>query len=157
MAALTAVVVLALALGACSPAPSGGHPPTTTTGSAVPCGDGVSRAELGSPYLGGPTAEFTAKEGTLYVTARRFEHGGPFDPAKGSTAIYMGPADRPPAWDQQRNVVANTALQLHVEESDFTHFELPVGRYWLWSSNGGDVVVVSCSEGGVSDAKRVNR
>jgi hypothetical protein len=123
----------------------------------VPCGDGVTRVELGSPYLGGPTAEFSAKGGVLFLTARRFQHGGPFDAANGSTAIYMGPADHPPEWDQQRNLVSNTTLQVHVEEREFTHFELPAGRYWLWSSNGGDVVVVSCTEGGLSSAKRVNR
>lgn len=156
-AAWTLALILALVLSGCSPTAGGSGQPTSTSGATVPCGDGVSRVELGSPYLGGPTAEFSAKAGTLYITARRFEHGGPFDPAKGSSAIYVGPADRQPTWDQQRNIVSNFTAQVHVEENDFSPVELAAGRYWLWSSNGGDVVVVSCAEGGVSDTKNVTR
>ena len=81
----------------------------------------------------------------------------PFDPGHGTTAIYLGPADRPPTWDQQRNVVSNTTVQFRVDEKEFSRAELSAGRYWLWSSDGGDVVVVSCSDSGVGDAEPVAR
>ncbi len=152
-----AVLLPVLLLAACSSSPDGHRPSPATTPSTVPCGEGLGRVELGSPYLGGPTGNFTTDGSPFYVSARRFEHGGPFDPAKGSTAVYLGPADHPPTWDQQRNVVSDTAAEIHVDENDFTRVDLPGGRYWLWSSNGGDLVVVTCTAGGVTDPKPVSR
>jgi len=119
-----------------------------------PCGEGLARVELGFPLRGGPTASFTTTGGDLYVTARRFEHGGPFDPApgEGSTLGFFGPQERQPSYDEQRNVVTNVLVETRVLENRFSKFELPAGRYWAWTSNGGDLVVVSCARDGVSDA-----
>ena len=134
----------------------GGDGATTgTTGAAggMPCGDGTSRIELGSPHRGGPTALFTTRGGTLYVTARRFESGGAFDPGPGQgvTLVFIGPADRPPTLDEQRGVVTNTQVELTVRQNQFMPFELAAGRYGLWTSTGGDVVVASCAEGSLTD------
>jgi hypothetical protein len=124
----------------------------TSSSTTLPCdGAPVSVAELGSPYRTGPTAEFTTTGGVLFVTARRFEHGGVFDPERGVTAIYIGPAAKPPTWDQERNVVSNVSKTITVQEKEYSQLNLPPGRYWLWTSTGGDIQVSSCQSGGVTD------
>jgi hypothetical protein len=132
---------------------------TTNEPAGMPCGEGASRVELGSPHRGGPTAVFTTRGGTLYVTARRFESGGAFDPGpgRGVTLVFLGPADRPPTLDEQRGVVTNTLVELTVRQDQFMSFDLPAGRYWLWTSTGGDVVVASCTESALSDPAPVGR
>lgn len=86
-----ALVVCTLLMTACD----GGDGATigTTSEAGMPCGEGASRVELGSPHRGGPTAVFTTRGGTLYVTARRFESGGAFDPGpgRGVTLVFVGP------------------------------------------------------------------
>lgn len=157
---LTALALAGLSLLALSACDDGSAPAatTSTTGSPTPpCGEGVSRAELGFPYRGGPTALFTTVGGDLVVTARRFEHGGTFDPAPGQgvTTVFVGPEDRPPTFDEQRNVVTNSIVELTVWEGQPTSLKLPGGRYWVWSSTGGDLVIASCSEAGVTDPSPV--
>jgi hypothetical protein len=121
---------------------------------APPCGDGASRAELGAPFVGGPAAEFTTAGGTVYVAVERFDHGGAFDPATGTATVYVGPADRPPTYDRQTGAVGNARADVHVEERTFAALTLEPGRYWLWTTNGSGVVVMSCDPGGVSDGRR---
>ena len=70
-----------------------------------------SRGDLGRPSEGGPTAEFTTDGSTFYITATGFDHGGYFDPKRGITAIYIGPARTPPTWNPQRDIVTNTTKQ----------------------------------------------
>lgn len=121
----------------------------------MPCGGNpASFVELGSPYLTNATAEFTTAGGEIYVIARRYEHGILL-PDRRATAIYVGHYDNPPVWDSPRNKVSNTYEKISVWESDYGSLTLPAGRYWLWSSSGGDVVVYSCEAGGVSDPKPV--
>ena len=122
----------------------------------MPCGGfPVETIELGSPYLTNPTAEFTTTGGFIYVVARRFEHAGIFGSLRGSTAIYTGLANNPPSWDSQKNIVSNIYQQISVLEKDYGRLDLPAGRYWLWSSSGGDIVLYSCQEGILSDPKPV--
>lgn len=111
---------------------SGGEQPQTATSAPAtvpPCGDGHAHVELGNPKWGGPTAEFTTTGGPLYVTARRFEHGGPVDPAVGATLMFVGPVDRPPTFDEQRTAVTNASTELTVREKQFAAFEPSAGRY----------------------------
>ncbi|MGI8983192.1 MAG: hypothetical protein ACR2HM_01450 [Acidimicrobiales bacterium] len=144
-------VTLAFA-GCDSGSPPAGIGTTTAPAAQPPCGEGLARVELGFPKWGGPTAEFTTIGGPLYATARRFEHGGPFDPPQGVTLVFVGPADRPPTFDEQRSTVSNVISELMVREKLFTEFELAPDRYWLWNSSGGDIVVVSCETAGVTGA-----
>jgi hypothetical protein len=95
-------------------------------------------------------AEFTTIGGTLFVTAYGFSHGGILDPEVAGTAIYFGLADQPPTWDRQTNP-SNLQAEIFVVEDDFTKVDLPAGRYWVLTSNGANVAIVSCEEDGVSD------
>ncbi|MGI9079224.1 MAG: hypothetical protein ACR2GF_00100 [Acidimicrobiales bacterium] len=148
-----AVGLALLVMAACATAGVPAASPTTTEApTSPPCGDGASRVELGHPAPGGPTARFTTQGGPLYVAAGGFEHGGYFDPAPGNgrTVAYVGRDEQPPTYDEQRNIVTNKLVELPVRENRFTNFDLPPGRYWLWTS-GVDVLVVSCSEGALTD------
>lgn len=147
---LLAAVAL-LALVACNSEGGSGAGPTSVAPAGPPCGEGVSRVELGFPHRSGPTALFTTKGGPLYLTARQFDHTGLFGSSQGQTAVFIGPEDLPPTFDDQRGVVTNTQVQLSVKENEFMPFELAAGRYWLWTSTGGGILVVSCIEGGVSN------
>lgn len=122
----------------------------------MPCdGNPASFVELGSPYEGGSIAEFTTSGNELYVIARRFEHAGIFSSFRSSTAVNVGNIDILPKYDEEQNIIINTIKTISIKEKDYGTFDLPAGRYWLWSSSGGDVVVYSCEEGGVSDPKPV--
>ncbi len=114
----------------------------------------MSRVELGTPFLGSETAEFTAAGGRVYVTIRRFEHGGAFDPRTGSAKVYLGPAGRAGTFDRQTGAVTGSLADVHVEEGSYVSVELAAGRYWLWISGGADVLVVSCDRDGVTDGRR---
>jgi len=54
-----------------------------------------------------------------------------------------------------KNIVSNIYKKTSVWEKDYGAHNFAGGRYWLWSSSGGDIVVYSCEEGGVSDPKPV--
>lgn len=112
-----------------------------------PCGkDGVARVELGRPWA--TNAQFTTLGGVLYATAYDFPHGGFGRPDVGITLLYIGESvldfelGRKPA---------NTLATVQLVEDDFNKFELPVGTYWVVSTNDADVAIVSCKAGGVSD------
>ncbi len=121
----------------------------------MPCGGNpASFVELGSPYLTKSTAEFTTVGGEIYIIARRYEHGILL-PERRATAIYIGHYNIPPTWDSPKNIVSNVYKETSVWEKDYGTLTLPAGRYWLWSSSGGDIVIYSCEEGGVSDPKPV--
>jgi hypothetical protein len=132
--------------------------PSTPLGlEALPC-EPKSQVELGSPYqMNGQVAEFTTSGDKLYITARRFPHSGFSGSSPGSTAIFMGDSSALPEYDSQRDTTTNTVKTISLSETKYAEFELPAGRYWLWSSSGGDVVIYSCEEGGVSDPKPVWR
>jgi len=122
---------------------------------ALPC-EPKSQVELGSPYrINGQVAEFTTNGGKLYITAKRFPHSGFSGSSLGSTAIFMGNSSALPEYDSQRDITTNTVKNISLSETKYVEFELPAGRYWLWSSSGGDIVIYSCEEGGVSDPKPV--
>ena len=123
----------------------------------LPC-EPKSQVELGSPYqINGQVAEFTTSGEKLYITARRFPHSGFSGSSPGSTAIFMGDSSALPEYDSQRDITTNTIKTISLSETKYAEFELPAGRYWLWSSSGGDIVIYSCEEGGVSDPKPVIR
>lgn len=105
----------------------------------------LSQVELGSPSRGTEGAEFETTGAPMFVTARRFEHGGPFDPAVGRTAIWVGPSSHPPTLNEHTGEVGGTTLQTTVTEGTYSRLDLPAGRYWLWSSTGGDIVLIGCS------------
>jgi hypothetical protein len=120
---------------------------------SLPC-EPKSQVELGSPYTGGKTAEFSTSGSDLYFIARYFHHGGILDLEKYMAGIYVGPVEKKPSWDTQRNIISNVSMEINFTEGYYGVLTLPVGRYWLWSSSG-DVVIYSCEEGGVSDPKPV--
>jgi len=123
----------------------------------MPCdGNPASFVELGSPYLTKSTAEFTTAGGEIYVIARRYEHGILL-PERGGSGIYVGVLNQLPVWDKQTSKIINAYKETIIKEKDYGALTLPAGRYWLWSSSGGDIVVYSCEEGGVSDPKPVRR
>ena len=120
---------------------------------AEPCPGAGATVELGSPYRGEQFAEFDAQGGTVYVTVRRYQKGGVFDPEVASSRIYIGPIDQPPTADQQSGRVSNVLVETSVVEGTWSAVDLPVGRFWLWTSNGTGVEVRSCEQDGVSGAK----
>ena len=130
-------------------------PPAPTT-QLLPCdGNPASQVELGYPHEGGPVAEFVTSGEPIYVIARRFEHSGIFGSFRGSTAINIGNVAILPSYDERRNTITNSFKNISIKEKDFGEVDLPAGRYWLWSSAGGDIVVYSCDPNGVSDPKPV--
>ncbi|HOI97924.1 MAG TPA: hypothetical protein PLA19_05500 [Candidatus Pacearchaeota archaeon] len=130
-------------------------PPAPTT-QLLPCnGVPASQAELGYPYIvNDKTAEFTTSGGEIYVVARSYEHGILL-PSRGGTGIYVGISTELPVWDKQRSTISNVYQGVTALEKDYGTLTLPAGRYWLWSSAGGDIVVYSCQPDGVSDPKPV--
>ena len=129
-------------------------PPAPTT-QLLPCdGNPASQVELGYPHIGGLTAEFTTSGGEIYVVARRYEHGILL-PNRGGTGIYVGVSTELPVWDKQRSTISNVYQEVTALEKGYAALTLPAGRYWLWSSAGGDIVVYSCDPNGVSDPKPV--
>lgn len=139
--ALTVGLILATLITQPSPTPQ-----------PLPCGGKPeSTVELGSPT--DPPAEFTTAGGQIFITARDFfTRDGLFDiPGKRSTAIYIGLTSNPPIYDLQRNTVSNTAAKISIKEKEYGQVNLAPGRYWLFASNGKDILLVSCSQNGVSD------
>lgn len=132
-----------------------GTPPPVKGHGAPPCRDSpASSAELGSPQrLSGRTARFSTDGSTVYVTARSFEKGGPLDPEQGLTAVWVGHNDVTPRYDEQSGRVLGATERIMVREGDFGAIDLDAGRYWLWTSTGGDVLAISCARRGVSDAE----
>lgn len=154
------VVVTAAVAGCSSGSPASSAPPGPDKASASasgasypgppapvtpPCVDSpAASAELGSPSPTEP-AWFRTDGSTLYLHARRFEHGGVLDPAVGQTAIYIGPASiRPLA--QPNGYVRGATHSLSLRERTYGAVTLPPGDYWLTSSQGGDLLVIGCSE-----------
>jgi hypothetical protein len=118
-----------------------------------PCPDGDGTAlDLGDPYRGQEAAEFDTDGGRVWVTARAFPSGGMFDPDVGRTRISVGPASTAPVYDEQAGRVLGPEAEVDVVEATWSALDLPAGRWWLWSSTGGDVRVRSCTDGGVADA-----
>lgn len=89
----------------------------------------------------------------LFVMARHFSHGLLVPEGRGVTSIYVGSAATPPTWDQARNIISNTIETINVREGEYVPLAVPAGRYWLWWSSGGDIVVFSCIPNGVSDPR----
>ena len=116
-----------------------------------PCPSGAT-LELGRPFRGQQWAEFDAAGGEVFVTVRRFEKGGVLDPEVGRSAVFLGPASSPPRYDEQSGRVSGAVARVSVVEDTWSSVELPAGRYWLWATNGSDVVVRSCEPAGVSGA-----
>ena len=112
-----------------------------------PCGTSATQVPLGSPYRGShPVAYFTTDGSDVYISARKFSHGGALDPKTGVTGIWIGDATTPPTYDEQRSIISNTKLNFYVEEGKHKKAQLPAGRYWLWTSPGGDIVAESCGQ-----------
>ncbi len=152
------VVGLAALVAACmvgSPTqPSASAPKPSPTAQPLPCGGNpASSVELGYPYVGTSTAEFTTSGDPLFVTARYFSHGLLVPEGQGLAGIHVGSSATPPTWDRQRSIISNTIETVYVKEGEYGTLTLPAGRYWLWSSSGGDIVVFSCTPDGVSDPR----
>ena len=124
---------------------------------ALPC-EPKSQVELGSPYrINGQVAEFTTSGGKLYITAKRFPHSGFSGSWDQITTLNFGVTDNLPEVDMQRGIITNTVRSTYLAEKKYVEVEFPPGKYWLLSGVGGDIVVYSCEEGGVSDPKPVRR
>ena len=131
------------------------RPTSTTVAPADQCPSMAERVELGRPGQSGPPAEFTTSGANLYVSARGFLHGGPLDPRISITMVSVGPADKPPTWDQQRNLITNLQEQVEVREGQLSLLRLPAGRYWLWTSNTVSITLESCQAGNISAVRPV--
>jgi len=121
---------------------------------SLPC-KAASAIELGSPVVGGPTAEFTTSGGPIYVISRRFKHGGILTPNRYFETIHVGFANVPPIWRRQDGTVANEVKKASFYEGNYGKLDLEPGRYWLWSG-GGDVAIYSCEAGVISDPLPTN-
>ncbi|MDT0164074.1 hypothetical protein Q9R32_00720 [Actinotalea sp. AC32] len=120
--------------------------------SETPCAtDEGAVLELGSPRRGADHAEFATAGGTVHVAVRHFEKGGIFDPEVGRAAVYVGDAAAPPSYDERSGRVSEVVGQTSVQEGKWAELELEAGRYWLWVTNGSDVVVVGCEPDAVTD------
>ncbi len=118
------------------------------TDDVLECGASATQIALGSPYRGkdNPVSYFTTDGSDILLSARHFEHGGYFDPKTGRTGIWIGDAAAPPSYNEQSGEVANTKVELSVQEGKHKIAKLPAGRHWLWTSTGGDIVVASCGQ-----------
>lgn len=122
----------------------------------LPC-EPASSVELGSPsFLNGKTAEFTTIGGKIYVKPRIFSGGGWMPPLT-TAVVFIGHAATPPVYDAITGTTTNVLKRLEFNNTDYGILDLPAERYWLWSGEGGDIVIYSCEEGGVSDPKPVWR
>jgi hypothetical protein len=74
---------------------------------------------------------------------------------EGEPVFYVGVSTELPVWDKQRSTISNVYQEVTALEKGYAALTLPAGRYWLWSSAGGDIVVYSCDPNGVSDPKPV--
>lgn len=92
----------------------------------------------------------------MWVTARRFAHGGIFDPDVGSGHVWIGPQSQPPTYNESTGRVANHLVKTRVVEGTWSAVHLQPGDYWLWSG-GGDVVVRSCEGNGLSEPMPIER
>jgi hypothetical protein len=110
--------------------------------------------ELGYPHIGGDVAEFTTNGSEIYITARKFEHGGVMDPPKWLVDVYVGRINELPNWDRERDIITNITSKITFEEGSYGKLKLEPGRYWLWSG-GNDILAISCEPNGVSDPKPV--
>jgi len=120
----------------------------------LPC-EPASSVELGSPsFLNGKNAEFTTAGGTIYVKPRIFSGGG-WMPPPTTAVIFVGYAATPPIYDAITGTTTNVLRRIEFNNTDYGILDLLAGRYWLWSGEGGDIVLYSCEEGGVSDPKPV--
>ncbi len=68
-------------------------PPAPMGLDTLPC-EPKSQVELGSPYTGGETAEFSTNGSDLYFIARYFHHGGILDLKKYTAGIYVGSLEK---------------------------------------------------------------
>jgi hypothetical protein len=150
------LILTALALAtACACAPTEHSTTTTTSPPATrPCVQPASTASLGNPISGSPPAEFTTDGSPIWLTATGFSHGGFFDPKVGSTAIYIGPIDKPPTYDRQRSTISNTQYEFDLTEDQPSKVQLQPGRYWLLESNGPALTIDGCTPTAVTEAKR---
>lgn len=143
---LMAVVVLVL-ISACDlPPPEGAV--------AVPCEGGAGTMfELGPVSRSGERyGEFTTSGSTIWVTARLPPTGG-FLPETTRTGIEFGFANNPPSYNSRTGEEdAEIEADVSVEEGWWSPLELSAGQYWLWSTNGAEVVTLkTCTQGAISD------
>ncbi len=131
--------------------------PPTPDEAGPPCIDNpASTARLGSPCRGGPAASFTTDGSQLFVSARHFEHGGVLDPPRGVTRIFFGRTSVTRTFDEQSGVVTGFTADVTVREGAHARVLLRPGRYWVWTTIGGDVALISCSRHAVRGAERVS-
>ena len=155
MAPYATTVAILLAFASCARG-GGGEGQGTPRVPGPPClSSPASRAELGSPHRGGRWSEFTTDGSDLYVTARHFEHGGMFDPPTGTTFMWFGPADQPPRANEQTGQVDGATRSISVREGTYGELRLPAGRYWVQASTGGDLLMIACTPGALTDPHRV--
>lgn len=143
--ALAACVLLA----GCVRGPGG--TPSPSASAPVPCLEDGSHADLGAAQRGSGVAEFTTAGGTVHVAVRDFPKGGIFDPEVGTAGVYVGDAAIPPTYDEQSGAVTGVLAQTSVREGAWADLELAPGRYWIWVTNGSDVVVAGCEPDSVTD------
>lgn len=147
----TALVLgVGVLLGGCTSGP-GTASPSPSASAPLPCAEDGSHAELGATRRGEAHAEFTTAGGTVHVAVRYFPRGGLFESDGGQAAVYVGDAATPPTYDEQTGVVSGVTAETSVREGAWGELELEPGRYWIWVSNGSDVVVAGCEPGSVTE------
>jgi hypothetical protein len=106
--------------------------------------------ELGSAYRGAERyAVFSTQGETIWATARLQTPGG-FLPDTDRTMVEIGSADDPPTHNS-RTGETNADVMASVKEGFWTPVELDEGVYWVWSTNGGDVAIQTCTRGAILD------
>ncbi len=146
------ISVLLILISASCARGDGTKPPTAheTRAAAPTCGDGkFTPVKLGSPYRHRDPARFETSGGALYLTAHAFLQGGVLDPDTPSTRFHVGSAATQPTYDEQRGLVTPALQEVVASKDEWVKIELRPGRYWLWSSAGGDVEAATCPPGRV--------
>lgn len=107
--------------------------------------------DLGHPtVVGASVAEFATEGGEVHLEATGVDQGGWFDASV--TTVYVGEATRPAEFDGRGHLAGPFAAEVRVVDREFATVTLPAGRYWVTSSDGGDLKVTSCQPGGVTPA-----
>ena len=128
-----------------------GTPPRPAGAPLHPCvGSETTVVELGSPYprreeSPARPATFTTDGSPIYLLLHDQLHGGVFDPDRWTTSVTIGPLGTEPVG---RGVsMPPSVTELRVLEDEYHKVRLPAGSYWLLSSNGGPLQILSCTPG----------
>ena len=118
---------------------------------APPCEPPAQEVVLGSPKRNIGPSEISTTGGELWAKLGRGFEIGPFEVSR--SLLWIGEVGSPAEYDDEVDSDPNNAsLRVDVIVGRFTAFDLPAGRYWQILHGGGNLLVVSCRAGVLSDA-----